>query len=161
MPSEAKKNETFRLTAAIVGSLVIGIILGFVISQALPAKTLPDQSNQPPQTNSKINEAIFNDESALISAKVKTISPTSLTVKNNNEIEATFDLNNQTVISKQATGGNSSTKATATDIKVGEFIIINLQKVDGSYQIRSIVIPPAIGTPPSPPPIPSPKTSGN
>jgi uncharacterized membrane-anchored protein YhcB (DUF1043 family) len=65
MPSEAKKNETFRLTAAIVGSLVIGIILGFVISQALPAKTLPDQSNQPPQTNSKINEAIFNDESAL------------------------------------------------------------------------------------------------
>jgi hypothetical protein len=154
MSSDNKSKTPVQLTLTVIGSLAIGIVLGLVISQILLKKN-PTKMDNPDIAKSTTDESIFLEQTALINAKVTKISPESVTVKNANGVEATFRLTNQTGISKQPGSGKPSTQATAADIKIGEFLIINLKKVSDNYQIQSIVIPPPLGTPPSPPALPS------
>jgi hypothetical protein len=145
------KVNTLTILAAI-GGLAVGLVTGMAVASI--SQNTPVAPNNTNPSISQIDESIFNDQSALLSAKVKSISPTSLTIEKADNKEATFPLTDKVFISKQPSSPNSpAAKASVNDIKTGDFLIINLKKVGGEYQVYSIVIPPPLG---SPPPLPKP-----
>lgn len=145
------KANTLTILAAI-GGLAAGLVIGVAVSRV--SQSTPVTTNNPNPSVKQIDEAIFNDQSAFVSAKVKNVSATSLTVENSSNKEATFSLSDKVFISKQPSNPTTpAATASVNDIKTGDFIIINLKKIQGEYQVYSIVIPPSLG---SPPPLPKP-----
>jgi uncharacterized membrane protein YraQ (UPF0718 family) len=158
MANETKKNPSLIIIAVIAG-LIIGITLGIVISKLTNKSSTISTQNQ---TTSGINidESFFDDQSALVHAKVKDVSASSITLEKLEGKQASYALNNQVAISKQSSNLRTSSASAVTDIKVGEFVIMNLKKINGLFQVVSIVIPPPIGTPP-PPPISTPRPAAS
>lgn len=157
--NDSKGKINTQTILAAIGGIAIGLVIGMAASKISPGNPILTTNNQ--SVPNQVDESIFNDQSALVSAKVKSISPTSITIENYNHKEATFSLNDKVFISKQSSNQKSVT-ATSSDIKVGEFVIINLKKSQGQYQVFSIIIPPPIGTPPPPPALsPKPAASAN
>jgi uncharacterized membrane protein YraQ (UPF0718 family) len=149
MSSEAKtKRNTIIILTAIAG-IIIGIIIGLAIAKLSLSKS-EDQADTQKMASKPIDDSFFNDQSAMITGKVKTVSNSSITVFNANGKEATFPINDKIILSKQ--GSNQKTvTGTIADIKTEDFVIINLKKTTGNYYVYSIVILPPIGTPPPPP----------
>lgn len=157
--AETKGKIQSSVIFAVIGGLVIGAVLGVVISRlSSPDSQIMTQK----QTTSGINidESFFDDQSALVHAKVKNVSASSITLEKMEGKQASYALNDKVTVSKQGSNLRTATTSAISNIKAGEFVIMNFKKLDGLYQVVSIVIPPPIGTPP-PPPISSPKAAAN
>lgn len=149
MSSEAKTKRNTIIILTAIGGLIIGIIIGMAVAKLSISKS-EDQTAAQKMAGKPIDDSLFNDQSAMITGKVKTVSTSSITVFNASGKEATFPINDKIILSKQ--GSNQKTvTGTISDIKTEDFVIINLKKTTGNYYVYSIVILPPIGTPPPPP----------
>lgn len=152
MASSENKNKINSLTWMIaIGGIAIGLIIGLAVakvSQQSSIKTSENKTNQKQQ----LDESIFMDQTAMLSAKVKSISPTSITVESPNNKQTTFTIPNNLLIIKPNTK-NSAPSGTIQDIKVDEFVMLNLKKTNGEYKLFSIGILPPLGSP-----LPAPST---
>lgn len=160
MAGSENKNKINSLTWMIaIGGIAIGLIIGMAVAKISQQSAMKATDNKTKSTQ-QIDESIFMDQTAMLSAKVKSISPTSITVESPNNKQSTFAIPNNLLIIKPNTK-NSAPSGTVQDIKVDEFVMLNLKKTNGEYKLFSIGILPPLGSPLPMPSISRPANSAN
>lgn len=160
MASSENKNKINSLILLFaIGGIAIGLIIGLAIAKISEQSSMKTSESKTKQ-NQQIDESIFMEQTAMLNAKVKSISPTSITVESPNNKQSTFAIPNNLLIIKP-NPKNSAPSGTIQDIKVDEFVMLNLKKTNGEYKLVSIGILPPVGSPLPMPSISRPANSSN
>jgi hypothetical protein len=154
MAGTENKNKINSLVLMVaIGGIAIGVIIGLAIAKISEQSSMKTSESKTKQ-NQQIDESIFMEQTAMLSAKVKSISPTSITVESPNNKQSTFAIPSNLLIIKP-NSKNTAPSGTIQDIKVDEFVMLNLKKTNGEYKIYSVGVLPPLGSPLPAPSVPN------
>ncbi len=151
-PSPSKSNNL----GLVIGIIILGLILGFggyYLGQVTTRKSAPTQIQTPPATRTVTKDPFLDNQTALVHGEIISISNSMLSLKNNRGQIKNFSITPQVIAHKIATGAiQASSSASLSPMDIGKTVDLNLELVNGQYELRSILIFPYIV-----PSIPSPK----
>jgi hypothetical protein len=154
MAGTENKNKINSLVLMVaIGGIAIGVIIGLAIAKISEQSSMKTSESKTKQ-NQQIDESIFMEQTAMFSAKVKSISPTSITVESPNNKQSTFAIPSNLLIIKP-NSKSTAPSGTIQDIKVDEFVMLNLKKTNGEYKIYSVGVLPPLGSPLPAPSVPN------